>query len=205
MSSRKPSRAGWRRGLFWSKIGGDHRPILPLPTSQNGRARLTPAASCPGVALRSRRSFRSPRPFRGQALACRRPRASCHRRRCARPLGGGLQANAIARTCVVQAALLGERTDEERGGAEKGSPTLVAARGTRGAGARVTFGAVSTLIAEAKWPLSGPRICMCRTASASSSRARRSGPESIGCRPPSESQLHDLGLALLVIAGQEDV
>jgi len=112
--------------------------------------------------------------------------------------------NAIARTCVVRAALLGERTDEERGGAEKGSPTLVAARGTRGAGARVTFGAVSTLIAEAKSALSGPWICMCRTASASSSRARRSGPESIGRRPPSESQLHDLGLALLVIAGQED-
>ena len=51
-----------------------------------------------------------------------RPSRRVRRRRCACPPGGGLEANAIARTCVVGAALLGERTDEETGRGRKGQP-----------------------------------------------------------------------------------
>jgi hypothetical protein len=55
------------------------------------------------------------------------------RRRCARPLGGGLEANAIARTCVVGAALLGERTDEEtRRGRKRAAESGCGAGGVNG-------------------------------------------------------------------------
>ena len=63
---------------------------------------------------------RRSRPWQGTRADRRRGRSP--RRRCARPLGGGLEANAIARTCVVGAALLGERTDEETGRGRKGQP-----------------------------------------------------------------------------------